>query len=141
MVWITTIVDSDTHKGGKISKRGQFITAPLDFSTPTAGNPLITPNVAFNFREPRPRQVFIITEIILSTDNSISANGAEVTIYEATSIDSTIVDSEILTVTMPSRTIVPLLGLNWIGNENRWINAKTDDATVNVTLGGYYATA
>ena len=34
-----------------------------------------------------------------------------------------------------------LIGLNWLINEGVWLNAKTSDATVDLTIGGYYIDA
>lgn len=134
------IRDSQNGINAKVTKRGQLVVSPLEFSTPVSKSVNAT-GTAFNFFIPESGTRFIITDVILSSDNTIGSNGAVVEIYEADAIDSATVNNSIVTLILPSRSNIPLLNLNWIVTEGKWLNVKTDDATIECTIAGYYVTA
>ena len=122
----------------EITKRGQVVVAPLDFSTfysaQTAAN-----NVPVNVTIPNTRKSFIMTDIVLAGDRSIGASGAVTKIYENsvgptdTAITKLIYEDEIA-----KQTRAILTGLNIIVTEGVWINVVSDDVIVRCNIGGYF---
>lgn len=121
----------------KVTELGQIVTAPLAFSK-TYYNSLTTINTAFNYMSPKTRQNIVITDIIISGDRNIGANGSLVEIYCATSADTITVEEEILTVPLAKNASLPLTGLNLLIPSGFWVNAKCDDDIVYITIMGYY---
>ena len=131
-----------SERNGKlveISKRGQLVTAPLDFSTFYQGS-TASNNVAVNVVGPKAGSQFIITDIILAGDRSIGANGAVVDIFENSvgPTDGTIT-KQIYQDEIAKQTRAVLTGLNLIVSAGRWVNVKSDDVIVRCNIAGYYA--
>lgn len=135
----TKIVDGKDGKsvGAKVSSLGQLVTAPLEFST-TYFNNMSVINTAFNFFVPVTNRRIVITDIIISADKNVGVNGALIDIYCASSAASTTIQDEILTVQLSTKTALPITGLNLVIPSGFWINGKTDDNNIFLTLGGYY---
>jgi len=124
-----------------VTSRGQLIVSPIDFSTAYAVT-MDAVNTAFNFTIPIVDKKFVLTDILIDAGKNVSASTAgTVVIYEATAVDSTVVDREILTFEMLKNTNRVITGLNLLCSEGRWINIKTTDATMTATLLGYYVDA
>ena len=121
----------------KVTKLGQVVTAPLEFSK-TYYNSLATINTAFNFMVPKTRQNIVITDIIISGDRNVGTGGSLVEIYCADSATELTVEEEILTVPVAKNASLPLTGLNLVIPSGFWINAKCDDNIVYITIMGYY---
>lgn len=94
-------------------------------------------NTAFNFFPPKPGFRFIVTSVLLNTPGG----GATVDIYEAISATSTTISKQILKLTLDTR-VFSIINLPFGGflpiSESFYLNAKTDTATVNMTIIGYY---
>jgi hypothetical protein len=82
---------------------------------------------------------FIITGIIINADKNVSAtNGSNIRIYEATT-DTSISETKLLfTLNLLKNDAEVITSILIKTTEGRYINADTDDATVNITLLGYY---
>lgn len=121
----------------KITERNQLVTAPISYSImyPVSANVINTP---FNILIPESGKNFVITDAILSTDKNIGAGGALVTVYESDGIDSVTEDKVIFQGEFLKNVLHSFIGLNMIVSEGKWVNIKTDDATVNLSIGGYY---
>jgi len=136
-------IEIEDGKGGtkntaQVTPRGQLVVSPIDFNTSTF-NALDTTGTAFNFVEPIAGKQFVITGYISASDRSVSANdGAEVPIIESEAIDSTTATKILLTLNLGKLDSQSLTGLNILTTPGKWINASTDDATVNLTLLGYF---
>lgn len=120
-----------------VTKRGQLITAPLEFSSPYS----VTANVndtAFNLVPPKNDKQFVITDILLYGDKGIGANDATVSLYTAADATETTVLEPILPVEIPKNNYVIMNGLNLITEPGRYINVKTNDNTVYAVVYGYY---
>ena len=102
---------------------------------PVSANVINTP---FNILIPESGKNFVITDAILSTDKNIGAGGALVTVYESDGIDSVTEDKVIFQGEFLKNVLHSFIGLNMIVSEGKWVNIKTDDATVNLSIGGYY---
>jgi hypothetical protein len=121
-----------------VTKRGQLVTAPLKYNT-TYFNAMTATGTAYNFITPKTGEQFVITGYIVSSDKNVNAtNGAIVSIYEATSLTATSASKTILTLDLGKLDGAQVVGLNILTSKGVWINSTTDDATINLTILGYY---
>lgn len=104
----------------------------------TAFNSLTVINTAFNFFIPLSGQEFVITSIFFDTP----AAATNIDIYESSSVISIVVDKTILHISTSGKNFFPITfpfgGFPTV-TEGKFLNAKTDNATVNMTIMGYYA--
>lgn len=96
-----------------------------------------TANTAFNFFIPKSKENFFITSVLITTP----AASTNTDIYEATSVTSTTINKQLLRIGTSSRGFIPI-NLPFGGflkvNEGFFVNAKTDNTTVDLTIIGYY---
>lgn len=120
-----------------VTSIGQLVVAPLSYDDTTFIE-LAEPNVPFNFYEPREAQQFVITVLDLVADKQVSSSvSAEIVIYEATAED-TLTISKVLYQTAMVQDQDKTLSTNILVNEGVWINAKTTDDDIHMTIMGYY---
>ncbi len=130
----TVIKDNNSGNTAKVSKFGQLIVASLDYSTPISDS-LDVIDTAFNFVRPQQDHSVVITDIVVSADNSVSnVVPAEVEIYEATTADTTTIDTGIVSPRVVRADNLALNGLNLLVPEGKFVNAKTNDNNVLVTI-------
>lgn len=119
----------------KVTRNGEILTRPFyDFNT-TYRVVLSTTNMT-NILEPVPGNDFIITSIILNAAKSV-VDSAVITVSESASSAGTST-RDILTLDVVKKTTVPLNSLSLRVPDGKFINAITDDATVNITVLGYF---
>lgn len=120
----------------EISPVGELIVSGFGINT-TKFNALNVANTAFNFYIPESGQNFIITAIIYNTP----AGSSTVDVYEASSITSTTINKQIFRIVTTGATFAPLI-LSLGGfipvTEGEFLNSKTDNPTVNMTIVGFY---
>ena len=120
-----------THTGELVTVRGSYDQTFQDSMTST--------NTAYNLIVPKTANQFIITGLVINADKNVSAtDGAVVEVYEATDATTTTATKTILTLNIGKNSTIPLTGILIQTTKGLFINAKTDDATVNITLLGYY---
>jgi hypothetical protein len=129
----TVIQDAKSGQRATVTKFGQLVVAPVDYSTPVAKT-LDVINTAYNFIEPSYQQNIVITDIILTANKNVGATDATVTLYEADEIDTTTSTNDILNLEMIKQSNLVLTGLNMLVSEGKFVNAKTDDDDVFVTI-------
>lgn len=118
----------------KVTRNGQLVVAPLSTSEPVAIK-LDVVDTAFNFITPVHGQSIIITDIIASADKNVSnTTPADVEIYEADEADLTDVFKSIVRPQLIRATNLALTGLNLLVPEGKWVNAKTTDIGILVTI-------
>lgn len=133
------ITDPLTGNVARVTEHGQLVVAPLAFSTPRLVR-LDAPASVFNVLAPSPGQLIVITDVIIGGAKDISANTpAEVTLYTASSATSGAAITELLRLPAARSSVIALTGLNLNVGPTVWLNATTDDATVDVTVAYYYA--
>lgn len=133
----SVIKDSKSANSARVTRFGQLVVSPLDFSTPI-DRELSSPNVAVNFLTPEQDKLIIITDLIISTDKNVSnVDPANIEIYQADSADSLIANPSIVRPQMIRASNFIMTGLNWFIPEGKWINAKTNDAGVLITIAFY----
>ena len=126
--------------GANVSKRGQLITAPLDF-TKMYPQKLDVINTAYSYIGPLAGKRFVITVITLMANKNVGASDATIEIYEADSLTSITVMESIFKTELVKYGHIEMTGLNLITNEGVWINGKTDDDDIFTNIGGYYVEA
>jgi len=135
------IIDPATGQKASVTPRGQLIVGSISFSESFIAN-VDTANTAFNLVLPKGNKKFIITGIILVGDKSINTNiDAVVIIYESSTLAGIVEDNALLDVNVSRSTSLPVIGLNLITeNAAKFINVKSSDVNIKVTLLGFYIT-
>ncbi len=96
-------------------------------------------NTAYNFYKPLDREQFVITGIIMYGDKQVSSStNATVIIYEADSPETTTADRILIQVEVGQNQSIPFPGMRLLCNYGVYINAKTDDDDVHLTIMGHY---
>ena len=118
----------------KVTKFGQLVTAPIQYSRPSAKE-LTDIGVPVNFIEPEAGSSIVITDILVFADKSVSqTEPADVDIYESDGIDSLEIIEDIVRPQVIRSGDVTLTGLNLLVPEGRWVNAVTTDANIRLTI-------
>lgn len=135
----TNIADgTGTNSKAKVTQRGELIIAPIAYSTPYF-NEMTAINTAYNFIKPKSGYEIVITSIIVNANKGVSStDGALIEVFTASDVDSTTSVDDILTVQLIKNARQSLTGLNIKVSSGVWINAVTDDATVFLTIAGFY---
>lgn len=120
----------------RVTNSGELVVAPLSYDE-VANQTLDAANVAENFFTPISNKQFVVTAILLNADKSVTTD-VVVDVYKADSLTSTTIDKAILHVEILKNGQRDITGLHLLINEGVFINAKADDANVNITIMGYY---
>mgnify|MGYP003657808807 CR=1 FL=1 len=122
----------------KVTNKGQLIVAPYDYDEVVFFE-LATANAAYSFYPPKGNYNFIITGIVGYADKQVgTTTGATVIVYEAVAPETAVVDKTLFQIEMASVSNIVLLPLNIKVNEGRFVNAKTDDDDIHMSIMGYY---
>ena len=132
------IVDGrGTKSKAKVTSIGQLVTAPLAYDD-TKFLELAEDDTAYNFYPPKVGEQFVITGIHAYADRQVSTNaGATVVVYEGTSAATISVSRTIYQIEMEQFANIDL-ALNILVNEGLFVNAKTTDDDIHMTITGYY---
>jgi len=122
----------------KVSTIGQLTTAPFAFDE-TVFNELAEDDTAYNFYPAKAGQQFVITGIIAVADKQVSSTvSADIVVYEATTEATTVVSKVLIQTAMVQDQIQPFSNLNILVTEGFFINAKTTDDDIHMTVMGYF---
>jgi len=129
------LIDPVSGMAATVTDFGQLVVAPIDYSSVVQGE-LDTINTAVNLLTPTQGQQIVITDIILTANRSIGTNDATVDLYLADGPDELVFTpaDAVLSLELEKNGKLTLTGLNLITRPGAWINAKTNDNTVFVTL-------
>ena len=128
------LTDRDSDDAVVVTPRGQLVVAPLSYSTPVTKQ-LAVADTAYNFIEPLAGHFIVITDIIASAGKTVSnTTPADVVVYQASAIDTATVDDVIVQPQLLRGASSPLTGMNLEVPAGKWVNAKTDDAAVLLTI-------
>ena len=116
-----------------VSEFGQLIVAPVDYSTSVNAEMSLV-DTAYNMVDPASGQQVVVTDLILTANRLVGVNDATVTIYIADGPETTIEAGDVLELEMVKQSSLAINGLNLKIPKGKWINAKTNDNTVFVTL-------
>jgi hypothetical protein len=127
-----------TVTAARVTPLGQLVTAPFAYDE-TKFVVLGTADAGVNFYKPKAGKQFVITGLIAAGNLSIAANAlATVIVYEASSDATATVDKSLVQFGVTRLQTAPLLPLNILVEEGKFVNAKTDDDDVFLTIMGYY---
>jgi hypothetical protein len=125
----------------KVTSSGQLVVGPLSYDV-TEFNTLDVINTAYNYFKPLAGKQFVITTIVVFADKDIANNSAtEIVIYEADAPDTTTPTKILLQFGMGQLTTLPIVPLNLLINKGKFVNAKTNDDDIHMTIMGYYIDA
>ena len=127
------IVDPKTGHKATVSEFGQLTTAPVDYSTPVQQK-LDVINSAYTMIKPVDGKLIIITDIILTANKNVGVNDATVTIYTSKTEGELIAVGNIIELEMQEKTSLPITGINAKVDGGLYVNAKTDDNDVFITI-------
>ena len=96
-------------------------------------------NTAYNFFGPKGREQFVITGFLMYGDKQVnSSTNATVVIYESSQSDSTTEDRVLVQVEVGQNQSIPFPNIRILCNKGIYLNAKTDDDDIHMTIMGYY---
>ncbi|KKN35534.1 hypothetical protein LCGC14_0782680 [marine sediment metagenome] len=122
----------------KVTVGGELVIAPLGYDESKFVE-LAEDNTAYNFYAPKSGHQFIITGIRAKADRQVSPTvDAVVIVYEATSLDTTVVSKVLHQEAMVQGDNMSLLSMHAKVNPGVWVNAKTTDDDIHMTIWGYY---
>jgi len=122
----------------QVNEAGELIVSdgPYDLAV---FNELDTINTAYNFYKPKGRQQFVITGFLMYGDKQVSGSAnATVTIYEASQQDSVVADKILVQVEVGQNQSIPFPNIRILCNKGIYLNAKTDDDDIHMTIFGHY---
>jgi len=121
-----------------VTSLGQLVTAPISYDEVKTIS-LNVDDAGFTFYKPKAGEQFVVTAILLTADKNVTTD-CIVEIYESAAEDSNVVSGSVLSLEMLKNTGRDITGLNFVASEGVYINGKTDDNNVSVTIMGYYIT-
>lgn len=122
----------------RINEAGELLISdgPYDL---VVFNELATINTAYNYFVPKGREQFVITGFLAYGDKQVSGStNATVVIYEASQADSTTEDRVLIQFELGQNQSVPFPNIRILCNKGAYINAKTDDDDIHMTIFGHY---
>jgi len=125
-------------KGAKagVTKSGELVVAPLSYDT-AQNQTLDSANVAENFFVPSFEKQLVVTGILLNADKSVTTD-VVIDVYEADSTTSTTIDKSIIHIELLKNSQRDITPLHLLVSPGVFVNAKADDANVNITILGYF---
>lgn len=135
------IEGSQSSQRVMVSRNGELAVAPLKYDD-SVFKELATINTGVNFYAPSPVQQFVITGMRIKANRDVSNTvDAEIIIYEAATSDTTTVDKILHQEALVRGEGADLFPLHILVSEGKFINAKTDDNSIFITILGYYIEA
>jgi hypothetical protein len=114
------------------------VISPLAYDE-TVFNELAAVDTAYNFYKPRVGKQFVITGVGFRADKQVSSTvDATVVIYGATTGATTTVSKVLIQFAVVQGDIIIATPLNILVAEGRYVNAKTDDDDIHMTIMGHY---
>ena len=120
-----------------VSKNGELITANISPNTVKHWDMTVT-GTAYNFAPPIVGKKMRLMNILMYANKSVGASDASISIFTSLEEDSTVAVETILNLELPKYAIRDLINLNIALQEGLYLNATTDDATIFMTMMGYY---
>lgn len=129
---------SDEERTVRITKNRELVTAPSQYDTATY-HAMDADNTAFNFALPLAHKQFVVTGFLAVSDKNVTAD-AIIEIYEAdspTTITPINVEEGPKFALTKNSNVSPT-PLRFLIASGVYLNAKTTDATIHLTIFGYY---
>jgi len=130
------ITDPTTSDSAKVTTIGQLVVAPYAYNE-VKYLLLDAVDTGYTFYEPKAGQQFVLTAILLTADSNVTTS-CVVDIYEAVLAASATIGTSIFHFEILKNGYRDLSGLNILITEGVYVNAKTNDDDVYLTILGYY---
>ena len=130
------ICDPLTGSRASVTKFGQLIVAPVDYSIPVTVSMSLV-DTPYLLVSPSDGKAIVITSAIITANRLVGVNDATISIYSSDTADGAIPASPEITLEMIKSTTLPLTGLNLLIPKGKFLLAQTDDNTVFLTIGYY----
>lgn len=133
----TYIRDGKNDRAVDVTPNGEMIVSAIKPNV-SAHHKMDTINTAYNFAPIATGQRMILQSILVYANKNVGVNDATITIYTADAIDSITPITTILDFEVPEKQSRDIIGLNLDLGTGVFLNAKTDDNDVFLTMLGYY---
>jgi len=121
-----------------VNEAGELQVAPGDYDEPVFKE-LGVINTAYNFYKPSGTENFIMTGFMAYGDQQVNtATNATVIIYEASAPDTTTVDKVLAQFEIGNNQSLVFPSMRLKVNSGVYINAKTDDDDIHMTIFGHF---
>ncbi len=121
-----------------VDKSGHLAIGPAQFDE-AVFQTLDSLSTSYNFFPPLPHSRFVMTSLIVFADKDVlDSSDTTVTIYEGTTADTTTVSKTLLQFGMGRLTSLPIVPLRLAVTEGFYVNAKTTDDDIHITMMGHY---
>ena len=120
----------------KVTDAGQLVIAPYSYNE-IKYVLLDTAAAGYTFYSPRVGYQFVLTHVMLTADSNV-VTSCIVDIYESVAENSATIGTSLFHFEVLKNYTRDLMGLNVLCSEGVFINGKTDDDDVYMTLLGYY---
>jgi len=121
-----------------VTSNGQLIVTPYAYDDVQFVE-LAEADTAYNFFEPRHGKQFVVTGLYAKADKQVSSTTeATFVLYEGDSSDTTTVDKTLFSAAVLQYDQISITPMNLLVNKGKFVNGKTTDDDVHVTLFGYY---
>jgi len=122
----------------KVNDAGEVLVAngPYDLAK---FNELDAVNTAYNYYRPNGKLQFVLTGFLMYGDKQVSSStNATIIIYESDQPDSITVDRTLVQVEVGQNQSIPFPNIRILCNRGVYINAKTDDDDIHLTIFGHF---
>lgn len=121
-----------------VTENGELVVGPVAYNDPKFLE-LAEPNTAYNFFVPIDGKQFLIAAIVAKADRDVSVSvDAQVIIYEASSKEELTVDKVLHQDAMVRGERFDFSFANVLVSKGKWVNAKTTDDDIHMTITGHY---
>ena len=132
------LVDPQNNVKVGVTDFGELRTSAYDYSTAYFQN-LDVADTAYSFVPPKQNQFFVITGLVIQANKNVSAStAATIDVYESDDASSLVISKSIFMVEATKNDSFIVTPINIRTNAGKFINGKTSDDDVLVTLSGYY---
>lgn len=133
----TTIIDGGGEGNeAKVNRAGCLAIGPVEYSELYSVNCAVI-DTAYNIVQPASGMQIVITSLLFSANRNVGANDATVDLYEASSPTSISIDKTLAHLEIPKQQFREFNPIQLLVNEGKYINVKTNDNEVLVTLGWF----
>lgn len=127
----------NAKRAARVTASGELAVAPLFYDEPSFQN-MGTDNQIYNFYEPRHGQQLIITGVLAYATKDVNdASATTIEVFSAISASAG-PTTALLTFGIGSTQAVPIVPLNIKVAEGFWVNGRTDDDDVQITIFAHY---
>jgi hypothetical protein len=132
----TYIIDPRTGNKATVTKFGQMVTSPIDYSTPKTVEMTVI-NTPYVLIEPVEEKAPVVTTFIMTANKAVGTNDATISVYAADTFNAPLPTEPEIKLELAKNSQLALSGLNLLLPEGKFILAQTNDNTIFLTIGFY----